>query len=102
MRDLQQCIADSCTLEKKPILNVVDSYRLLKQNGPQGKSEADVVLAKALFLSQDMVAVDTAATKFFNQTRNMPLEHVGHLALGEELKIGSMNIDKMNIKRIKM
>ena len=102
IRNLQQCIADSCTLDKKPILNIIDGYRMLKQNGPQGKTEADVVLAKALFLSQDTVAVDTAATKFFNQTRNMPLEHVGHLALGQELKLGSMDIDKMNVKKIRM
>ena len=101
-KNLQQCIADSCTLDKKPVLNIVDGYRLLKQNGPQGKTEADVVLAKALFLSQDIVAVDTAATKFFNQTRDMPLEHVGHLAHGQEFKLGTMDIDKLNIKRIKM
>jgi len=102
IRDLQQCIADSCTLEKKPILNIVDSYRLLKQNGPQGKSEADVVLAKALFLSQDIVAVDTAATKFFNQTRNMPLEHVVHISHGQDFNLGTMDIDRLNVKRIRM
>ena len=102
VRDLQQCIADICTLDKKPVLNIIDGYRLLKQNGPQGKTEADVVLARALFLSQDIVAVDTAATKFFNQTRDMPLEHVGHIALGQEHKLGTMDIDKINIKKIKM
>jgi len=102
IKNLQQCIADICTLDKKPILNVIDGYQLLKQNGPQGKTETDVVPAKALFMSQDIVAVDTAATKFFNQTRNMPLEDVKHIALGEELKLGTMNLDKLNIKRIKM
>ena len=101
-RDLQQCIADSCTLEKKPVLNIIDGYRMLKQNGPQGKTEADVVLAKALFLSQDIVAVDTAATKFFGQTRDMPLEHVGHLAHGQDFNLGTMDINKLNVKRIKM
>ena len=25
--DLQQCIADICTLQKKAVLNVVDAYR---------------------------------------------------------------------------
>jgi len=69
---LQQCIADICTLEKAAVLNVVDAYRLIKTNGPRGKSEADVVLSKGLFISQDIVAVDTAATSFFNQVRDMP------------------------------
>ncbi len=100
--DLQQCIADICTMPKKATLNVVDAYRTMKTNGPQGRSEADVVLTKGLFISPDIVAVDTAAAKFFNQVREMPLDTVGHLAKGEALKIGTTNIDKLNVKRIKM
>ena len=65
--DLQQCIADICTFRKPAVLNVVDAYRVLKSNGPRGTSAADVVNPKALFISSDIVAVDTAATKFFNQ-----------------------------------
>jgi len=100
--DLQQCIADICTMSKPAVLNVVDAYRLMKTNGPRGKSEADVVLAKGLFMSQDIVAVDTAATNFFNQVRDMPLESVEHLAKAQELKVGTMNLNQLNIKRIKM
>lgn len=100
--DLQQCIADVCTYPKKPVLNIVDAYRVVKANGPQGRSAADVVNTKGLFISQDIVAVDTAAAKFFNQVREMPLDHVGHLASGQALKLGTMDIDKLNIKRIKI
>lgn len=100
--DLQQCIADICTLQKKAVLNVVDAYRILKTNGPRGRSASDVVLTKGLFISQDIVAVDTAAAKFFNQVREMPLDTVGHLANGQSLKIGTMDLDKLNIKRIKI
>ncbi|TWV12973.1 DUF362 domain-containing protein [Bacteroidaceae bacterium HV4-6-C5C] len=100
--DLQQCIADICTLQKKPVLNVVDAYRIMKTNGPRGRSASDVVLTKGLFVSQDIVAVDTAAAKFFNQVREMPLDTVGHLANGQALKIGTMDLDKLNIKRIKI
>jgi len=99
---LQQCIADVCTYTKKPVLNVVDAYRIVKTNGPQGRSASDVVTTKGLFISQDIVAVDTAATKFFGQVRNMPLDHVGHLANGQKLKLGTMDIDNLNIKRIKI
>ena len=100
--DLQQCIADICTLDKKAVLNVVDAYRILKTNGPRGRSASDVVLTKGLFMSQDIVAVDTAAAKFFNQVRTMPLESVKHLANGQALKIGTMDLDTLNIKRIKL
>ena len=100
--DLQQCIADICTISEPAVLNVVDAYRIMKTNGPRGKSAADVVLTKSLFMSPDIVAVDTAATKFFNQVEKMPLEVVGHLARGEELKIGTMDINSLNVRRIKM
>lgn len=100
--DLHQCIADICTLDKKPVLNVVDAYRIMTTNGPQGKSLEDVVEAKGLFLSPDIVAVDTAAAKFFNQVREMPLDTIGHLANGEAHKLGTMDLDKLNVKRIKL
>lgn len=100
--DLQQCIADISSLDRKPALNVVDAYRLMKTNGPRGRSEADVATSKALFLSHDMVAVDTAATNFFNQVREMPLSDVGHLSRGESLGIGTMKLDKLKIKRVKI
>lgn len=100
--DLQQCIADVCTYDKRPILNIVDAYRVLKTSGPQGRSLADVALAKGLFISQDIVAVDTAAANFFNQVRDLPVNRVGHLAKGQELGIGTMDLTKLNIKRIKV
>lgn len=100
--DLQQCIADICSMDKMAVLNVVDAYRIVKTNGPRGRSASDVVLTKGLFVSQDIVAVDTAAAKFFNQVRSMPLESVSHLANGQALGIGTMDLDKLNIKRIKI
>lgn len=72
----------------------------MKSSGPRGKSASDVVNPKALFISQDIVAVDTAATKFFNQIVSMPLDHVGHLAKGQSLGLGTMDIDKLNVKKI--
>ncbi|MDD5704907.1 MAG: DUF362 domain-containing protein [Kiritimatiellae bacterium] len=100
--DLQQCIADICTLDKAPCLNVVDAYRVLKANGPRGRSEADVVTAKALFLSPDIVAVDTAATKFFGQLATMPLENVKHIAHAERLRLGTMDLNRLNVKKINL
>lgn len=100
--DLQQCIADICTLGKAPVLNVVDAYRVMKTHGPQGRSEADVVNPKAMFVSTDMVAVDTAATKFFDQIQEMPLDSVGHIANGAAHKLGTMDLESLTIKRISL
>ena len=100
--DLQQCIADICTWNKKPVLNIVDSYRMMFQNGPQGKSEADVKTAKTLLASTDMVAIDTAALQFFNQVKKLNLEAVQHIGMGQSLKLGTTNLDNITIKRIKI
>jgi uncharacterized protein (DUF362 family) len=100
--DLQQCIADCSTIAKRPVLNVVDAYRLMKSNGPQGKSLADVVTTKGLFLSTDIIAADTAATKFFNQASAMDLASVGHIGKGEALGLGTTHLEKLRVKRIKV
>jgi uncharacterized protein (DUF362 family) len=100
--NLQQCIADCNTLSKKPVLNIVDAYRVIKSNGPQGRSESDVALAKGLFISTDSVAVDTAAIKFYNQISAMDLSAVEHVGKAEALKIGTTKIESLNVKRIKV
>jgi uncharacterized protein (DUF362 family) len=100
--DLQQCIADLCTWQKKPVLNIVDAYRMMHQNGPQGKSAADVATIKSLLISPDIVAIDTAALGLFNQVKKLDMAAVGHIGKGESLKLGSTDLNKLNIKRIKI
>lgn len=100
--DLQQCIADVCSYSKRPVLNIVDAYRLMKTSGPRGKSAADVALTKGLFISQDIVAVDTAAVNFFNQVREMPLSKVAHLSKAQDLKLGTMDLSKLRVRRVKI
>jgi len=100
--DLQQCIADVNTFPKKPVLHIVDAYRVLKENGPQGKSISDVETPKTLFASTDPVAVDTAAVKFFNQIKKMDLSTVSHIAKAQSLKLGTTDIESLNVKRVKM
>ena len=100
--DLQQCIADICTLQKKAVLNVVDAYRIMHQNGPQGKSAADVATLKSLIASPNIVAIDTAALRLFNQVKKLDMAAVGHIGKGEALKLGTTNLDNVTIKRIKI
>jgi uncharacterized protein (DUF362 family) len=100
--DLQQCIADICTWQKRPVLNIIDAYRIMHQNGPQGKSDADVATLKSLIVSPNIVAADTAALALFNQVKKLDKEAVGHLAKGEAHNLGSTDLKKINIKRIKL
>ncbi|MDR3180797.1 MAG: DUF362 domain-containing protein [Prevotellaceae bacterium] len=100
--DLQQCIADCALIKKKPTLNIVDAYRIMTQNGPKGRSLSDVQTPKALFMSTDIVAIDTAAVSFFNQFKKMPLASVGHITIGGDMKIGTTDIDALKVQRIKL
>ena len=93
--DLHQCIADFATY-RKPDLNVVDAYNVMKSNGPRGISKEDVVNMKAQLLSTDIVAIDAASAKLFG----MKPEDVRYIQIAAEMKIGRMDLDKLNIKRI--
>ena len=100
--NLQQCIADLASYDKRPALNIVDAYRVMTQNGPKGKSIDDVQLGKALFVSHDMVAVDTAAVNFFNQFRTLTIADASHISLGEQLQLGTTKLENLKIERIRL
>ncbi len=95
--DLHQCIADYTTF-RKPDLNIVDAYRVMKRNGPRGVSVEDVVKYDSLLISSDIVAVDAAAAKVFGSE---PVD-IPYIAIADEMGIGTMDLSKLNIKRIKM
>jgi uncharacterized protein (DUF362 family) len=95
--DLHQCIADYCTFSKKPDLNIIDAYRVMKRNGPRGVSVEDVVVVNAQILSTDIVAADAAATKFYGSE---PSE-IPYITIANDMGIGNMDLDKLNIERIK-
>lgn len=100
--DLQQCIADICTWNKKPALNIIDAYRCLRRSGPQGRSVSDTSVLKTLIISTDIVAADTAAIGLFNQVEKMDIQLVKHIANGEKLKLGTQKLDTLNVKRVKL
>jgi uncharacterized protein (DUF362 family) len=100
--DLHQCIADSATIYKKPALNIIDAYRIMKSNGPQGKTEADVVTLKSLIISPDFVAADTAAMKMFSQVQPTDIADVRYIAMAEKLRVGTQHLEKLNVKKIKL
>ncbi len=93
--DLHQCIADYATF-RKPDLNVIDAYYIMKKNGPRGVSTADLVTMKSQILSTDIVAADTAAAKLFG----INLSEVPYIELAKQLGVGTMDLSKLNIDRI--
>jgi len=95
--DLHQCITDYTTY-RKPDLNIVDAYRVMMRNGPRGVSEEDVVIMEAQVISTDIVAADAASTLMFG----LQPEEIGHIRLGQEMGVGTMELDGLNINRIRM
>jgi uncharacterized protein (DUF362 family) len=95
--DLHQCIADYASY-RKPTLNIVDAYNVMKQNGPRGVSTDDVVSMKSLLISTDMVAIDTASAKLFG----MDPADVRYIQIAADQKIGRMDLENLRIKRLTM
>jgi uncharacterized protein (DUF362 family) len=93
--DLHQCIADFATY-RKPTLNIVDAYNVMKQNGPRGISVEDIVTMKSLLISTDMVAIDTAAAKLFGINPS----DIRYIQLAADQKVGRMDLENLRIKRI--
>jgi uncharacterized protein (DUF362 family) len=95
--NLSQCIADFCTY-RIPDLTIIDGYRMLTKNGPRGVSTADVLDLKALIASRDIVAADAAATKLFGTEP----DQIEHLKLANGMGLGTIDLTKVAIQRIKM
>jgi uncharacterized protein (DUF362 family) len=96
--NLDQCIADYATYDKKPSLNIVDCNNVMTKNGPQGVSREDVVNMQSMIISTDCVAADAAAAKML---RHNPSD-INYIQLAHNMGIGNMNLESLNIKRIKM
>jgi len=96
--DLNQCIADFALYEKKPALNVIDCYNVMVKQGPQGVSKADIVSMKTQILTSDWVAGDAAAAKMLG----LAVEKVEYIPIAHKMGLGNMNLESLNIKRIKM
>ncbi len=97
MKDLHQCIADFSTYHK-PDLTIVDAYHVMKVNGPRGVSVSDVVTMKAQLISEDPVTADAAAAKLFGREP----AGVRYIKLAHQMGVGTMNLARPTIKRIKM
>lgn len=94
--DLHQCIADFATY-RKPDLNIIDGFKVMKRNGPRGVSVDDVVNMKYQIITKDMVAADTAAVKVFG----LDVNKVKHIGIAESMGVGTTNLESLKIQRLK-
>jgi uncharacterized protein (DUF362 family) len=95
--DLHQTIADFLTF-KKPTLNILDAYHPMFRNGPRGLSVDDLVEKRTLLASTDIVALDAAGARLLG---HQPSD-VRHVKIADEMKLGTMDLDKVEIRRFKL
>ena len=79
----------------KPTLTVLDAYRILVRNGPQGGRTSDVKLQKTIVAGVDYVAVDTLGTGFFG----LKPEELPCLGIAQKRGLGQMNLEKLTIEK---
>ena len=93
--NLHQCIAEFPSF-RKPDLNIVDAYFVMKRNGPRGVSKEDLIEMKSQIISSDIVAADAAAAKLFG----INPDNISYIKIADQMKIGIKDLSKLSIKRI--
>jgi uncharacterized protein (DUF362 family) len=79
----------------KPQLTVLDAYRILTRNGPQGGRTSDVKLQKTVVASIDPVAAETVAAGFFD----IRPEELLYLGIALKRGLGQTNLEKLAVEK---
>jgi uncharacterized protein (DUF362 family) len=96
--NLHRCIAEFPLL-RTPTLNVIDAHTVMMSGGPRGSSYRSALEVKRMqIISPDIVAADAAAA----QTWGTSADAVRYISIGEELGLGTSNLDALNIRRIRV
>lgn len=96
--DLHQSIVDMVTV-LKPHLVVVDGTRILSTGGPGGPGK--VIPLNLVVASADMVAADAQMVALGTwYDRKFQPDQVRHIRLAAERGLGSLDLQKLNVKNI--
>lgn len=79
----------------KPVLTVMDGYRILIRNGPQGGRLSDVKLHKTVAAGVDYVALDAVGASFFD----IKPEELRFLQIAKERGRGEIDLEKLTIEK---
>jgi uncharacterized protein (DUF362 family) len=79
----------------KPVLTVLDAYRVLWRNGPQGGRLSDVRIHKTVVAGVDYVAVDSMGVRYLD----IEPEEMRYLQLARERGFGEFDQEKLKIEK---
>jgi uncharacterized protein (DUF362 family) len=81
----------------RPSLVVLDAMRILTVSGPQGGSLAFVKQMNTVVAGTDQVAVDAYGATLFG----LKGADIGHVAAAHRAGLGTMDLTKLKIRKIK-
>jgi uncharacterized protein (DUF362 family) len=96
-QDLDRAIVDLQAFFK-PALTVLDAYRILVRNGPQGGRLSDTKLTKTVVAGTDPVAVDAMGATFFD----VKPQELLYLKLAQERGLGKFELETLRIEKRKI
>ena len=79
----------------RPELTILDAYRILVKNGPQGGNLKDVREIKTIIAGKNIATVDAYGTTLFN----MKPTDLGHVVKAHKFGLGEIDLNKVNIKK---
>jgi len=79
-----------------PTLTIIDAYRILTANGPQGGNLAHVKTKKTLIASPCIVTADYLALDLFGHS----LDSIGHIKEAVNRGINKYDINNLNVKKV--
>jgi uncharacterized protein (DUF362 family) len=86
------------SLYLRPTLTVLDAYRILLRNGPQGGSLNDVATVKTLAAGIDPVAVDAFGCTLFD----VDPARIGYIRTGQEVNLGTMDWQSLRLEEVNL
>jgi len=96
-QNIDLSIADLATF-MRPTLTIMDAYRVLTANGPQGGNLKDVKTFKTLIAGTDPVAIDAFGAGFLGLTA----DEIPYLRFAHERGVGNKNFNELNIRNVKL
>ncbi len=82
----------------RPHLTILDAYRILLRNGPQGGSLKDVELRKTIVAGPQIATVDAYGATLFG----IKPQELAHVVKSSEFGLGEIDLDKVNIKKMSL
>ena len=79
----------------RPVLTVLDAYRILVRNGPQGGRPSDTKLLRTVVAGKDGIAVDAMGASFFD----IPPADLPSLKMAAQRGLGRIDLEKMIIEK---